>query len=139
MIGDMAELVELPGPDNGYRLGLRNITSRRGQEFLVGSNGELISMTALNIHSAAYATMRSFLIEQDKPGVARVKAVLAEGRDARSVEAFVSEIGRKTGDNLKFTLKIVDDIPANARGKRNWIRQSIDITRFRGRNISNDD
>lgn len=132
--GDMAELAELPGPSNGYSLGLRNIVPRRATDFLVGRDGELISMTALNIHSAAYSTMQSFLIEQDKPGEARVKAVLAPGHDATAVEAFVAEIGRKTGGNLKFTLEIVDDIPASARGKRNWIRQSLDIASLRGTN-----
>lgn len=59
-------------------------------------------------------------------------AVLAAGHDARAAEAFVNEIGRKTGESLRFTLEIVDEIPAGPRGKRNWIRQSLDVAALRG-------
>lgn len=130
--GDLGVLAQLPGAANGYRMGVRNITPRRGQEFLVGLNNEIISMSALNIHSDAYTTMRIFMIEQDRPGLATVKAVLAPGHDARAAEAFVNEIGRKTGESLRFTLEIVDEIPAGPRGKRNWIRQSLDVAALRG-------
>jgi phenylacetate-CoA ligase len=131
---DEAELAELPSDNNGFRLAVRNMTSRWGQEFLIGRTGEIISTTALNIHSKAYESMRTFMIEQDRPGRATVKAVLAAGSTPGDAGAFVAEIGRKTGSNMVFDLEIVDDIPAGARGKRNWLRQNLDPAKYRDPN-----
>lgn len=125
--GDVAELAVLPSVSNGFRLGVRNITPRRSTEYLVGRDGSLISMSALNIHSAAYTTMEIFVIEQDTPGHAVVKAVVAAGRTEDEVSAFIDEIGRKTGKNLIFTIEIVSDIPPGPRGKRSWVQQSLDV------------
>lgn len=128
---DAAELVELASPQNGYRLAVRNISPRRLTEFLIGRDGELISNASLTIHSLAFDTMRTFMIEQDEPGRARVKAVPAEGYDTGAVRSFVEELGRRTGGTLIFELQIVDEIPAGARGKRDWLRQGLDVSAYR--------
>jgi len=63
--GDTGELVEVADQDNCYRLRVKNISSRWGQEYVVGKEGELISMTALNVHSRAYAHIKAFQLFQD--------------------------------------------------------------------------
>lgn len=128
---DEAELVELASARNGHRLAVRNISPRRLTEFLVGRDGELISNASLTIHSTAFDTMRTFMIEQDEPGRARIKAVPAEGHDAGTVRSFVEELGRRTGGTMVFELELVEDIPAGARGKRDWLRQRLDIAAWR--------
>lgn len=126
--GDMAELVEPASPANCFRLKLRNIGSRWGQEFLVGNDGRLISMTAINIHSPAYSRMAGFQFHQEVPGEASLKAVLAPGCTEADLVPFIAEISEKIGSSLKFNIEIVDALPANTRGKSKFIDQKIDLS-----------
>lgn len=126
--GDVADLVEPATAENGYQLRVRNITPRRGQEHLVGKNNELISIAALNLHSDAYNAVDQFVIEQTLAGEATIKCVLAAGKTEEDAQKFAAEFGRKTKGSLIFNLIIQDDIPAGARGKRHWLRQSLNLS-----------
>jgi len=84
--GDMATLVQVPAPENCFRLRVRDIRSRWNQEFLVSKNGALISIAAINVHSPAYAYLREFQFYQDKPGYAVLKAVLMPGCQRQDIE-----------------------------------------------------
>lgn len=128
--GDFAELVEQPGPDNHYRMKLRNITSRWGREFLVGHDGRLISMTAINIHSPAYGKMAAFQFQQDRPGMALLKAVLAPGCHAADLTPFIDEISRKVGSSITFQTEVVESLATNSRGKSKFIDQKLDLSRY---------
>ena len=125
--GDTAEIVEPASESNLFRMKVRNITSRRGQEFLVGADGRLISMTAINIHSPLYGIMSSFQFYQDKPGKATLKAVLLPKYQREDLANFIVEISKKVGESVVFDIEVVDDIPKNTRGKFKFIDQKLDI------------
>lgn len=128
--GDHGVLVQSPAPENGYRLRVANIRSRRAQEFLVASNGALISITAINIHSDAYALIREFQFYQDQPGIAVCKIVPLDGYKESDYLPFIAEIQKKIGNSLEFSIKLVEAIPVNPRGKRKMVDQRIDINRL---------
>ncbi len=125
--GDLACLVEAPSAGNGYRLSVSGIRGRRAQEFLVGSDGQLISMTAINIHSPAYAKMRAFQFLQTVPGRAVLKVIPAAGCTLEDIRPFVREISRKIGRSMSFEIEFVDAIESSIRGKRNFIDQRLDL------------
>lgn len=128
--GDTGTLVQLPAPENCFRLRVKGIRSRRGQEFLVSTKGALISMAALNIHSPAYAHIQEFQFHQDTPGLATVRIVPLPGRQYRDFEPFVEEIQTKVGSDIVFRLELVDSLKSNPRGKRSFIEQKLDLSRY---------
>lgn len=123
--GDFAELVEQATPDNGLKLRVKNIRSRWGQEFLVGKNGELISMTAINIHSKEYSYLLEFQFFQNAPGFAILKYVKAPGSSEDNINSFLNEISSKIGHSIHFTKECVKSINRNSRGKSKFIDQKI--------------
>ncbi|WP_425063402.1 hypothetical protein [Pyruvatibacter mobilis] len=125
--GDVAELVSAPKRDNCYRLRLKKLTSRWGQEYLVGADGRLISMTAINIHSSAYGYMNEFQLIQEVPGEAVVLVSLKEGRTEKDALQFVDEISQKVGSAVNFECKLCSRIPQNPRGKAKFIDQRLDL------------
>lgn len=125
--GDTAELVFLPSKSNCYRLRVRGIRSRWGQELVVGRNGALISMTAINVHSAAYTKIQAFQLYQDKPGEVAVRVVPIQGVSVDDLLPFVQEIQRKVGSTITFHLELTPELPTNARGKRRFIDQKLDL------------
>ncbi len=128
---DTGDTAELASAGDALRLRVRAIRPRRAQEFLVSAAGGLVSMTAVNIHSDAYLSVEEFQFYQDTPGEAVLKAVLAPGRAASDVETFAREIERKAGAGLRIVPRLVDALPAGARGKRPYIDQRLDLDVYR--------
>jgi phenylacetate-CoA ligase len=124
--GDRAKLVAAPDASNGFRLRLCAIQPRRSQEFLIGSDGSKLSMTALNIHSAHYAKLECFQFEQRHEGKADLMAVLRPGADFSDLEAVASEMAAKTRGRLTISPKAVHAIPAGPNGKRPFIKRIDD-------------
>ena len=124
---DVAELVQTPTLENCYRLRVRNIRPRRGQEFVVGNNGALISVAAINIHSPAYAHIQSFQFYQDRAGTVDVRVVPIPGSTADQLNPFVREIQDKAGASVTFRLVVTDTLSSNTRGKRPFVDQRLDL------------
>jgi phenylacetate-CoA ligase len=127
---DEATLVEAPSPANGYRLVVRDLTSRWSQEFLVSKEGGLISISAINIHSHHYAAIREFQFSQQVPGAAVVRVVLSDKGDQRAAASFAAEILQKLGGVLTLDYEIVASLKMNQRGKRRFIDQHLDLRSF---------
>ena len=129
--GDVAELVAAPSEQNGYRLRVRGIRSRRAQEFLVGRHGELISMTAINIHSAAYASLSAFQFHQSVPGEATLRVIPEPGCTVEDIRPFIAEISAKIGASMRFEIALVERLEQNTRGKTKFIVQELDLAAYR--------
>jgi phenylacetate-coenzyme A ligase PaaK-like adenylate-forming protein len=128
--GDRAILVEAPTEKNLFRMTIKDITSWRSQEYFVGSDGRLIPMTAVNVHSKSFVKMAAFQFHQSKPGKATLKIVPALGCGKSDVVSYVNEISDKVGTSLTFDIEIVDQLPQNTRGKTKYIDQDIDISKL---------
>lgn len=122
---DTGTLVQRPSLENGFRLRVRGIRSRWNQDFLVGRDGELISVTAINIYHPAYPNVRTFRFVQDTPGIATLQLVPAPGTGDDELSSFVRGIQDRLGTGLVLRREILDEIPANARGKRGLIDQRL--------------
>lgn len=126
--GDLGELVRPASRENCYRLRIKGIKSRWGQEFIVASNGALISIAAINVHSPVYSNLHSFQFFQNTLGIVKVLVVPVRGCTKEDIQPFVDEIQAKVGENVKFSLEIVNEIAGNARGKRRFVNQKLDLS-----------
>lgn len=128
---DVATLDRLPSADNGYRLRLRHIQGRWGEEYALGAQGELVSMSAINLHSDSYAHVHVFQLYQEKPGEVTIRVMPKPGVTHAMLEPFCQEIQAKVGASIRFELRLVEDIPFNtANGKRRFIDQKIDLRQY---------
>lgn len=104
---------------------LRSIEGRWTQEFIVSVSGSKISMTALNVHSAAFDHVRRFQFVQDEPG--RVTLLLEPSEhyvDSDGVR-ILQELDAKLHGLVALEIQIVERVPQTALGKQRFIDQRI--------------
>ena len=127
--GDTAELVQSPDEANAWRLRARAITPRRQPEFLVGAEGNLIvTPTIVPVHPSKFFGVSEFQFYQDAPGRCLIKVVPSCGE--QEARLFLEELQSRVGAAIRFELKLVAELAGNARGKRPFIDQRLDLTPF---------
>lgn len=97
------------------------ITGRWNQEFLIGHEGERISMTALNTHGDILNGVRRYQFFQSDPGKCTLKLMIDENFDASLIPKITNLFQVKVGISLSITTQIVNDIPLTNRGKHRYI------------------
>jgi phenylacetate-CoA ligase len=131
--GDTAELVRCGDAANGWRMRVRAITPRRQPEFLVGAEGNrIVTPTIVPIHPSQFFGVSEFQFFQDEPGRCVVRVVPAAGRGDREARLFLTELQGRVGSALRFELKLVKELAGDARGKRPFIDQRLNLTQFDG-------
>lgn len=105
---------------------LGQIEGRWTQEYLVAKSGSKISMTALNIHSAAFDHVRRFQFVQETPGHVTLLIEPSESYREADGERLSEELSAKLSDQVVLTLKLVDRVPQTHLGKQRFIDQRIE-------------
>lgn len=106
---------------------LHGVTGRWDQEFLVGADGALISITAVNLHTRVYATIRRFRFVQETPGHARVLVVPTAAFDDAARAEFSRELHQRLDGHIAFEIEVVDALPLSASGKYSFIDQLLPV------------
>lgn len=108
---------------------LLEATRGRFQEMLVGKLDNLISMTALNMHTDIFDRVQQVQFYQRQRGKVelriRRKADFSE-RDSRRILAALEE---KMGDTMEITLNFTEEIPLVPSGKFRLVVQELKIPR----------
>jgi phenylacetate-coenzyme A ligase PaaK-like adenylate-forming protein len=129
--GDTAELAQSAAAANGWRLQVRAIAPRRQPEFLVGAEGNrIVTPTIVPVHPDKFFGVSEFQFYQDTPGHCLIKVVPAAGCGAKEADLFVDEIQHRVGSAIRFELRLVGELAGNARGKRPFIDQRLDLAEF---------
>lgn len=125
---DSAILKQLADEANGYRLSVSGLTGRWDQQYLVGREGELIPMSAVNAHTEAYAKIHFFQLHQRREGEVSVLVVPQRGVYAEDLKPFIDELHARIGSAVHFELKLVEAIAFKTEnGKRPFIHQELDL------------
>ncbi len=126
--GDWAVKVDEPCPCGRSWQRFAQVKGHRGQDCLLGSHGERLTLAALNMHGPLFARVQRFQYFQAKPGVAELRLMTQPdftGQDLRRIEqAYAS----KTHRCLELRIRIVDNIELTARGKYKMLDSRIDST-----------
>jgi len=99
-----------------YKL-LRETNGRWLQEMLIGHRGNLISMTALNMHSDVFDQVQQFQFYQREKGKAELRIVRKSTFSEKDERAILKALGDKVGDSLEVELTFPSSIPLTPRGK----------------------
>lgn len=129
--GDFARLVELPTPHNGQRLKVRGLAPRRKPDFLISFEGERVVTVDLTPEDpTVFEGISEFQFYQDTPGEVVTRYILDRNGSIGDVERLRDYLTKKCRGRLAFRLEAVDQIVTGRGGKRAYIDQRLDISRY---------
>lgn len=104
---------------------LRRIDGRWTQEYLVTNSGSRISMTALNVHSSVFDSVRRLQFLQEAPGVVTLLIEPTGNYTDSDTAAIASELGSKLKDQIEVAIELVEHVPQTLLGKHRFIDQRL--------------
>lgn len=99
----------------------------RLQEMIVGKDGNLISMTAINMHDSIFDNVYQFQFYQDTPGKIQMRIHRKVGYTRYDEEKIRSGLFGKLRNRIDVNFEYVDSIPTTSRGKATFLIQKLDL------------
>lgn len=124
---DIALVSENQACDCGRHYPLVDIIEGRIQEAIVTKKGNLISMTAINMHSDVFDNVYQFQFYQDTPGKVALRLLTKLGYNDHDERKIYQELYKKLRDQVDLELEYVKSIPKTQRGKTSFLIQKLPI------------
>lgn len=120
------------GPDScpcgrNYKL-LKETYGRWRQEMLVGNLDNLISVTALNVHTDVFDNVQQLQFYQREKGKVELRIKRKPGFSERDAKRIVAALDEKMGDTMQISLSF-DEIPLMPRGKFRFVIRELELPR----------
>ena len=109
-----------------YRL-LKETRGRWHQEMIVGKLDNLISVTALNVHSDVFDNVRQLQFYQREKGKVELRILRKAEYSQRDSSRILAALNEKTGDTLEVSLSFPEEIPLMPRGKFRFVIRDLDL------------
>lgn len=93
------------------------IQGKWGQESLTGKNGEAITITALNLHSTELESFIKTQFIQKFNGIVDMLVITSENFTTEELGTIERMLSNRVGGLIQFSLKIVENLEVNSRGK----------------------
>lgn len=111
-----------------YKL-LKETYGRWHQEMLVGKLDNLISVTALNVHTDVFDNVQQLQFYQREKGKVELRLKRKPGYSERDSRRIIAALDEKMGDTMEISLNLADEIPLMPRGKFRFVIRELDIPR----------
>ncbi len=111
-----------------YRL-LKETRGRWQQEMLIGKLDNLISVTALNVHTDVFDRAQQIQFYQREKGKAELRIKRKADYTERDSERILAALAEKIGDTMEITLSFPDEISPTSSGKFRFVVQELKIPR----------
>lgn len=98
----------------------------RVQEFVVGSDGNLLSMTYVNSHDDIFESIRQFRFKQTKVGIIEFLFIRKKGKQP-DIDKIIKRLNITFGPYYELIPKEVTEIPLTKAGKMSFLEQSLNI------------
>ncbi len=95
----------------------------RLSDFLLGQQGRVVPISALNFHSDEFRLVFAHQFVQEEPGRVVLRVVPLPGFTREDESAIIRLVGEKLGGDVKLTIEQVTSIPRTPRGKQPLIVQ----------------
>ncbi|MDB5555540.1 MAG: hypothetical protein JWL86_5524 [Rhizobium sp.] len=129
--GDFARLVAMPTPANGQRLRVCHLAPRRKPQYLIAADGERVVATALTSQDEYFFKgIAEFQLYQDSPGQVLIRYIPAPDGNAGDIARFMNDLQARSQNRLFYTAESVNRIATGRDGKRAFIDQRLDMTRY---------
>lgn len=128
---DLAELVESPTLENGYRLSLRNIIPRRKPNFLVAADGNRVVTIDFTPDNPRYFEgLEEYQFYQVEAGKVTIRYIPTVDGTVEQAQRVADGLTRRTHGRIVFTLEKVEQLAGGRAGKRAFIDQRLDLSRY---------
>jgi phenylacetate-CoA ligase len=111
-----------------YKL-LKETRGRWHQEMLVGKLDNLISVTALNVHTNVFDNVQQLQFYQREKGKVELRLKPKPGYSERDSRRIIAALDEKMGDTMEVSLNLADEIPLMPRGKFRFVIRELDLPR----------
>jgi phenylacetate-CoA ligase len=111
---------------------LGSIEGRWLQEMIVGTNGRLFPLTALNMHSDVYDNVEQFQFRQHQAGELILCIVKGKHYAATDSQKLQQELTKKIGDDMRLEIQFVDHLHRTATGKFKFLVQELPVDQLNG-------
>ena len=108
---------------------LKETHGRWHQEMLVGKLDNLISVTALNMHTHIFDNVQQLQFYQREKGKVELRLKRKPGYSERDSKRIIAALAEKMGDTMEVSLNLADDIPLMPRGKFRFVIRELDLPR----------
>lgn len=102
----------------------------RIQEMIVSRSGNLISMTAINMHDDLFDNVYQFQFQQQEVGELLMRIVRKEGYSDKDTSRIIKALEQKLGTQFDIEIEFVEKIERTQRGKFRFLIQELDIPQF---------
>ena len=102
------------------------VRGRWTQEVLIGSGGNRICMSAINLHSNSMENIFRFQFSQKQPGITTLRIVPKLNFSERDRRAIEKEFNDKFNGSVRVNATVVENIPLTRIGKWKFIDQLIE-------------
>jgi phenylacetate-CoA ligase len=113
--------------DCGRPYKLLEATRGRSQDMLVGKLDNLISLTALNIHTDEFDHVQQLQFYQRERGKVELRIRRRAGYSERDSRRILAALAEKMGDTMEVELNFTDDIPLVPSGKFRFVIQELKL------------
>jgi phenylacetate-CoA ligase len=112
-----------------YKL-IKETRGRWHQEMLVGKLNNLISVTALNVHTDVFDRAQQIQFYQCERGKLDLRIKRKSDYTDRDSRRILDALEEKIGDTMEISLSFPDEIPLSPRGKFRLVIQELEIPRI---------
>jgi phenylacetate-CoA ligase len=109
-----------------YRL-IKQTQGRRIQEMLVGKLDNLVSITALNMHSDIFDNVDQLQFYQREKGKVELRIKRKPSYTERDSNRILAGLNLKMGDTMEISLSFPDEIPLMPRGKFRFVIRDLEL------------
>lgn len=103
------------------------VEGRWKQEMILGRDGALLSLAALNVHGPQFERVARYQYYQDRPGQFEIRLVPDPDFTEQDRHAITVAFARKVGSIAEVRVRVVDSIPLTARGKLKLLDSRLDL------------
>ncbi len=128
---DRATLVELPSEANGQRLKVRDLTPRRKPGFLITADGNrLVTVDFTPESPRFFKGIDEYQFFQDRPGHCTIRYILARDGQEQDAHNIARDLQTRSQNRIQFTVERVSSLGCGRAGKRAFIDQRLDISKY---------
>jgi len=128
---DRARLVRLPTRENGQRMRIEGITPRRKPDYLISVDGNrVVTIDFTPDNPRFFIGIDEYQFFQEEPGRCTIKYIASPGGTLKDAERVRADLQQRAQDKLVFSLQKVDSLISGASGKRAFVDQRLDLTRY---------
>ena len=95
----------------------------------MGKLDNLISITALNMHTDVFDNVQQMQFYQREKGKVELRLRRKTGYSEHDSKRIVASLNEKMGDTMEVTLTFPDDIPLMPRGKFRFVIRDFELPR----------